>query len=107
MSASDAPTWESVLAQCEATASQAEELLRSRSRFDAERFAALTAVDLWQLDLGPLPSDLHDRARAVHRRQLSLQTELISAMTGIQHQIEMTSSSAQARQGSQFLDRTV
>jgi hypothetical protein len=100
------PSWESVLAACEETAAQAEALLADRGRFDPERFAGLVSVDLWSLNLGPLPSELADRARTVHQRQLHLQDELVSAMTAIQQQILLSSAAEQPRRSSHYLDRS-
>jgi hypothetical protein len=97
-------TWESVLASCEASAAHAEALLADRGRFDPERFADLVTVDLWQLNLGPLPADLTDRARTVHQRQLHLQGELVAAMTAIHQQILISSASEQGRKAPQYLD---
>ena len=76
-----------MLSQCEATAAEAEALLRAGGTVDATRFAALASYDLWQLSLPPLPTDLHERASTVHQRQLRLQVELTAAMTGIAQQI--------------------
>jgi hypothetical protein len=47
-----------------------------------------------------------DRARAVHHRQLALESELVEAMVSVQLQIDMTSATTQQRKTSHFVDRT-
>lgn len=106
MSATTRPDWSGVLAECEATAATAEQLLRSRGQFDQDAFAQLSELDLWRLDLGPLPTELLERALEVHRRQLALAAELVEATASVQLQIDMTSSTTQARKTSRFVDRT-
>jgi hypothetical protein len=102
--AAGGPSWDEVLAECEATADEAERLLRSRGALDVEAFASRSAFDLWQLSLPPLPAELTDRARAVHSRQQRIQAELIEAMTGVHQQIVMSSSTSDDRPAAQFLD---
>lgn len=83
------PSWADVLARCEASAAEAEALLRAGSVPDPERFAALAEYDLWQLSLPPLPAGLRDRARDVVERQLRLQDALTAAMAGLAQQISL------------------
>lgn len=85
------PSWEQVLAECEAAAADAENLLRNKPGFDPAVVAERAAYDLWQLNLPPLPAELHDRARAVHERQLQLQAKLLAAMTILEHQVQLAS----------------
>jgi hypothetical protein len=106
MTAAERRDWSGVLAECEATAAAAEQLLRSRSQFDPDAFAQLTELDLWRLDLGPLPTELLERAQDVHRRQVALAADLVDAMASVQLQIDMTSSTTQLRKTSRFVDRT-
>jgi hypothetical protein len=106
MSAQLQPSWEDVLANCEATADAAQALLDSRNGIDLERFAELAAVDLWQLSLPPLPQDLIERARSVHARQLKLQADLILAMGQVHRQILVTESAEPFDAVAHFLDRS-
>ncbi|HEY2042597.1 MAG TPA: hypothetical protein VGH11_07975 [Jatrophihabitans sp.] len=106
MSLGDRPSWEQVLAECEAAAAEAEELLQARNGFDFERFAAQRAVDLRQLNLPPLPAELRDRAKSVHERQLQLQTELVTAMTSVSNQLRLSSDGGPSDQHPMYLDRS-
>jgi hypothetical protein len=100
------PTWEQVLAECEAAAADAEELLQAKAEFDPAQFATPSAVDLWQLSLPPLPVELHERAHAVHERQLRLQRELVSAMLVVDQHVQLASDGAQLPQRPVYLDRS-
>jgi hypothetical protein len=106
MASAQGPDWSGVLAQCEATAAAAEQLLQSRSQFDPVALAAPAELDLSRLDLGPLPAELLKRAQDVHQRQLALAADLVEAMASVQLQIDMTSSTTQLRKTSRFVDRT-
>jgi hypothetical protein len=98
--------WEDVLAHCEATAAAAEALLLSRNGLDVSRFEALTALDLWQLSLPPLPDHLLDRARSIHSRQFALQAKMVAAMTQLQQQIQLTESAEPFDYVARYLDRS-
>jgi hypothetical protein len=106
MATGNRPGWEQVLADCEASAAEAEELLRSRSKIDPERFQVQREVDLWQLNLPPLPAELVGRARAVHERQLHLQAELVVAMTSVSNQLQLSSDGGPSGQQPLYLDRS-
>ncbi|UQX87947.1 hypothetical protein M6D93_16815 [Jatrophihabitans telluris] len=106
MSSEQSQDWTEVLARCEAAAAEAEALLDHRATFDPDRFAELTAVDLWSLSLPALPDELHERARAVHQRQLSLQADLIAAMTDVRHEIAMFAAAEPPPGPSRYLDRS-
>ena len=105
--ASASPGWEQVLAECEAAAAAAEALLNAKGELDAETIAAQSALDLWKLNMPPLPDELQDRARAVHRRQLDLQAKLVASMSMIEHQVRFATDGAQSSRKPQFLDRSV
>jgi hypothetical protein len=98
------PTWDEVLAECEAAAEAAEQLLASRFELGSRQPLALAELDLRQLNLPALPLELRDRAHAIHRRQLRLQEELLTAMGSVQREILMNSPDSALRQPSVFLD---
>ncbi|MGX7681049.1 hypothetical protein ACSMXN_19345 [Jatrophihabitans sp. DSM 45814] len=98
------PSWHEVLADCEAAADEAERILASRTQFDPDQFVAKTTFDLWQLNLPPLPLELHARAEAVHARQLRVQADLAAAMISVQQQILMSAAEMPDRHKPMYLD---
>ena len=100
-----------MLARCEASAAEAEALLRAGAMPDPERFAALAEYDLWKLSLPPLPAELRERASSVHQWQLRLQDELSAAMAGLAQQIALAdqilaTGSNPASAAPRYLDRS-
>lgn len=106
MPAPQPPTWEQVLADCEAAAAAAEALLAGVPESDPEVVAARAEYDLWQLNLPPLPTELLDRAHAVHQRQQRLEAALRSAMMVIDQHRHLSSDGAESRPGAMYLNLT-
>jgi hypothetical protein len=100
------PQWEDVLAECEATAAAAEQLLRNRAGLTADALWPPAALDLWGLALPPLPAALRERALAVHRRQQQLQADLAAELASIAYQIQLSSAAEPAAGPPRFLDRS-
>jgi hypothetical protein len=97
------PTWEDVLDECEQAAAEAEALVRSRPGEPAIDVGA-SWLNLWQLNLPPLPADLMPRAQRVHSRHLQLQAAIVVAMHQLAQQDRLASNGVEktARQSYYF-----
>ncbi len=62
--------------------------------------------DPWQLNLPPLPAQLHEQAAAIHERQLELVARLQDAMNAIRLQQSVLDAPAPPR-SSLFVDQRV
>ncbi len=106
MAATEQPSWEDVLAQCEASAAHAQALLDNRPGLDPETIGQLMSLDLWKLSLSDLPPELLDRARAVHSRSLELQHRLVEGMRSIETQLELLAATETRSSTPRYLDLT-
>jgi hypothetical protein len=96
-------SWSAVLDGLESSVIASEELLRSGQQYaDLEPWTAPS-------DLGPLPAELVERARAIAERQQSVLAQMPAALERTHRQWELTrkiTESTATRQASIYIDAT-
>jgi hypothetical protein len=85
------PSWDDVIAECEATAAHAEALLRSRTHEPIRAMPPGRSLAELTANLGQPSREVIARAKALQDRHLRLQAELAGAMRDIGHQSQLSS----------------